>query len=405
MSSLRPFASRLANPLLTTKTARTSFPRPIAAKISHRRTMASQIPKIKVKNPIVELDGDEMTRIIWQDIKDKFIHPYLDVDLKYYDLGLPYRDETNDKVTLDAAEAIKKYSVGVKCATITPDEQRVEEFKLKQMWLSPNGTIRNHLGGTVFREPIVIPKVPRLVPGWKKPIVIGRHAFGDQYRAKDKVITGPGKLEMVFTPEGGKPEAIQVFQFNEASKGGVAQTQYNTTESIQGFAHASFKHALSLKLPMYMSTKNTILKKYDGHFKDIFQEIYEATYRKEFEAQGLWYEHRLIDDMVAQMIKSEGGMLIAMKSASPSQTHPTRPNQLTLPRLRRRRAIRHRSPRLRLAGPHDLRPRNARRQNLRSGSSPRHRNAPLPRAPKRKPDFHQPHRVDFRLDARASEAW
>jgi isocitrate dehydrogenase len=315
MSSLRPFASRLAANQHIFTTARASFPRPIAAKISQRRTMASQIPKIKVKNPIVELDGDEMTRIIWQDIKDKFIHPYLDVDLKYYDLGLPYRDETNDKVTLDAAEAIKKYSVGVKCATITPDEQRVKEFKLKQMWLSPNGTIRNHLGGTVFREPIVIPKVPRLVPGWKKPIVIGRHAFGDQYRAKDKVIEGPGKLEMVFTPQGGKPEAIQVFEFTEQHKGGVAQTQYNTTESIQGFAHASFKHALSLKLPMYMSTKNTILKRYDGHFKDIFQEIYEATYRKEFEAAGLWYEHRLIDDMVAQMIKSDGGMLIAMKSA------------------------------------------------------------------------------------------
>lgn len=314
MSSLRPFASRLAANQQIFTTARSSFPRPIAAKISHRRTMASQIPKIKVKNPIVELDGDEMTRIIWQDIKDKFIHPYLDVDLKYYDLGLPYRDETNDKVTLDAAEAIKKYSVGVKCATITPDEQRVKEFKLKQMWLSPNGTIRNHLGGTVFREPIVIPKVPRLVPGWKKPIVIGRHAFGDQYRAKDKVIEGPGKLEMVFTPQGGKPEAIQVFEFTDKHQGGVAQTQYNTTESISGFAHASFKHALNLKLPMYMSTKNTILKKYDGHFKDIFQEIYETTYRKEFEAKGLWYEHRLIDDMVAQMIKSDGGMLIAMKN-------------------------------------------------------------------------------------------
>ena len=326
MSSLRPFASRLAANQQIFTTARSSFPRPIAAKISHRRTMASQIPKIKVKNPIVELDGDEMTRIIWQDIKDKFIHPYLDIDLKYYDLGLPYRDETNDQVTLDAAEAIKKYSVGVKCATITPDEQRVEEFKLKQMWLSPNGTIRNHLGGTVFREPIVIPKVPRLVPGWKKPIVIGRHAFGDQYRAKDKVIEGAGKLEMVFTPKGGKPEAIQVFEFTDKHKGGVAQTQYNTTESIEGFAHASFKHALNLKLPMYMSTKNTILKKYDGHFKDIFQEIYEATYRKEFEAKGLWYEHRLIDDMVAQMIKSEGGMLIAMKSAyshiNPQNNHP-----------------------------------------------------------------------------------
>jgi isocitrate dehydrogenase len=318
MSSLRPFVSRFAQanrqPILSFAKP-SALSRPIAAGISHRRTMASQIPKIKVKNPVVELDGDEMTRIIWQDIKDKFIHPYLDIDLKYYDLGLPYRDETNDQVTLDAAEAIKKYSVGVKCATITPDEQRVEEFKLKQMWLSPNGTIRNHLGGTVFREPIVIPKVPRLVPGWKKPIVIGRHAFGDQYRAKDKVIEGAGKLEMVFTPKGGKPEAIQVFEFTDKHKGGVAQTQYNTTESIEGFAHASFKHALNLKLPMYMSTKNTILKKYDGHFKDIFQEIYEATYRKEFEAKGLWYEHRLIDDMVAQMIKSEGGMLIAMKSA------------------------------------------------------------------------------------------
>jgi isocitrate dehydrogenase len=277
--------------------------------------MASQqFEKIKVKNPIVELDGDEMTRIIWQDIKDKFIHPYLDVDLKYYDLGLPYRDETNDQVTVDAAEAIKKYSVGVKCATITPDEARVKEFKLKQMWLSPNGTIRNILGGTVFREPIVIPKVPRLVPGWKKPIVIGRHAFGDQYRAKDRVIDGPGKLEMTFTPKGGKPETISVFEFNEETQGGVAQTQYNTVESIRGFAHASFKHALDLELPMYMSTKNTILKKYDGRFKDIFQEIYEKEYRSQFEAKKIWYEHRLIDDMVAQMIKSDGGMLIAMKS-------------------------------------------------------------------------------------------
>lgn len=277
--------------------------------------MASQqIPKIKVKNPVVELDGDEMTRIIWKDIKDKFIHPYLDIDLKYYDLGLEKRDETNDQITIDAAEAIKKYSVGVKCATITPDEARVEEFKLKKMWLSPNGTIRNHLGGTVFREPIVIPRIPRLVPGWQKPIVIGRHAFGDQYRAKDRVIDGPGKLEMVFTPEGGEPERIEVYQFTEKTQGGVAQTMYNTTESITGFAHASFKHALSLNYPMYMTTKNTILKKYDGRFKDIFQDIYEKEYRKEFESKGLWYEHRLIDDMVAQMIKNEGGMLIAMKS-------------------------------------------------------------------------------------------
>ncbi|KAF2857479.1 isocitrate dehydrogenase [Piedraia hortae CBS 480.64] len=270
--------------------------------------------KIKVKTPLVELDGDEMTRIIWKDIKDRFIHPYLDVDLKYYDLGLEHRDATDDKVTSEAAEAIKKYGVGVKCATITPDEARVEEFKLKKMWLSPNGTIRNILGGTVFRAPIVIPRVPRLVPGWKKPIVIGRHAFGDQYRAKDRVIDGPGKIEMVFTPKNGEPERIEVFTFEDHHRGGVVQTQYNTTESISGFAHASFKHALDLKMPMYMSTKNTILKKYDGRFKDIFQEIYEKDYRKQFEAQGLWYEHRLIDDMVAQMLKSEGGMLIAMKN-------------------------------------------------------------------------------------------
>ncbi|ELR10728.1 Isocitrate dehydrogenase [NADP], mitochondrial precursor (Oxalosuccinate decarboxylase) [Pseudogymnoascus destructans] len=267
--------------------------------------------KIKVKNPVVELDGDEMTRIIWQDIKDKFIHPYLDIDLKYYDLGLEYRDETNDQVTIDAAEAIKKYSVGVKCATITPDEARVEEFKLKHMWLSPNGTIRNALGGTVFREPIVIPRIPRLVPGWKKPIIIGRHAFGDQYRAKDTVIKGKGKLTMVFTPEGGKPEEIEVYNFNG---GGVAQTQYNTDESIAGFAHASFKLALSKSLPLYMSTKNTILKKYDGRFKDIFQEIYDTIYAKEFEAKKIWYEHRLIDDMVAQMMKSSGGYIMALKN-------------------------------------------------------------------------------------------
>ncbi|EME46508.1 isocitrate dehydrogenase-like protein [Dothistroma septosporum NZE10] len=308
-----PVARTLLHP--HTLSAARTFPRPIAAKVVQRRNMASkQIPKIKVKNPVVEMDGDEMTRIIWKNIKDKFIHPYLDIDLKYYDLGLEKRDETNDQITIDAAEATKKYSVAVKCATITPDEARVEEFKLKQMWLSPNGTIRNILGGTVFREPIVIPKVPRLVPGWKKPIVIGRHAHGDQYRAKDKVIEGPGTLEMVFTPKGGKPERIQVFEFSEKNEGGVAQTQYNTGESIRGFAHASFKHALSLNYPMYLTTKNTILKKYDGRFKDIFQEIYEKDYRKEFESKGLWYEHRLIDDMVAQMIKNEGGMLIAMKN-------------------------------------------------------------------------------------------
>ncbi|KAK2814277.1 hypothetical protein FQN49_008245 [Arthroderma sp. PD_2] len=267
--------------------------------------------KIVVKNPIVELDGDEMTRIIWQDIKDKFITPYLEVDLKYYDLGLEYRDQTDDKVTTDAAEAIKKYGVGVKCATITPDEARVEEFKLKKMWLSPNGTIRNILGGTVFREPIVIPRIPKLVPGWQKPIIIGRHAFGDQYRATDRLIPGPGTLELVYTPVGGQPESIQVYDFKGP---GIAQTQYNLDESIRGFAHASFKLAVLKGLPMYMSTKNTILKKYDGRFKDIFQEIYEAEYKSLFEAKGIWYEHRLIDDMVAQMIKSEGGYIIAMKN-------------------------------------------------------------------------------------------
>lgn len=276
----------------------------------------THIPKIKVKTPVVELDGDEMTRIIWQDIKDKFINKYLDIDLKYYDLGILARDETNDQITLDAAEATKKYGVSVKCATITPDEQRVEEFKLKKMWLSPNGTIRNYLGGTVFREPIVIPRIPRLVPGWKQPIVIGRHAFGDQYRAKDRVIPEKGgKLEMVYTPPDGPEERVQVFDFKNG--GGVAQTQYNTDESISGFAHASFKLALSKPLPLYMSTKNTILKAYDGRFKDIFQDIYEKTYRKDFEAKKIWYEHRLIDDMVAQMIKSEGGFVIAMKSMSP----------------------------------------------------------------------------------------
>ena len=268
--------------------------------------------KIRVKNPVVEMDGDEMTRIIWADIKKKFIHPYLDIDLKYYDLGLPYRDETNDQVTHDAAEATKRYSVAVKCATITPDEARVEEFKLKHMWLSPNGTIRNHLGGTVFREPIVIPRIPRLIPGWEKPIIIGRHAFGDQYRAKDFVAPGPGKLEMVYTPtDGSEATRIEVFNFQG---GGVAQTQYNTDESIAGFAQASFKLALGKGLPLYMSTKNTILKKYDGRFKDIFQAIYEKEYRAQFEKKSIWYEHRLIDDMVAQMIKSKGGYVMALKS-------------------------------------------------------------------------------------------
>merc|ERR1711970_311247 len=279
--------------------------------MSQKRSYATD-KRIEVVNPVVELDGDEMTRIIWEKIKESLIFPYLKIDCKYYDLGLPYRDQTDDQVTIDSALAIKKYNVGIKCATITPDEARVKEFNLKKMWLSPNGTIRNILGGTVFREPIVIPRIPRLVPGWKKPIIIGRHAFGDQYRAKDLVVKGNGTLKMVFTPEGGKPEEIEVYQFKNG--GGVAQTQYNTDESIAGFAYASFKLAIAKSLPLYMSTKNTILKKYDGRFKDIFEEIYESTYKKEFEAKKIWYEHRLIDDMVAQMMKSTGGYIMALKN-------------------------------------------------------------------------------------------
>jgi len=273
--------------------------------------MASERAKIKVKNPVVEMDGDEMTRVIWQEIREKLILPYLDIDLKYYDLGLEYRDQTKDKITIEAAEAIKKYGVGVKCATITPDEARVKEFNLKQMWLSPNGTIRNILGGTLFREPIVIPRIPRLVPSWTKPIIIGRHAFGDQYRAQDCVIPGAGTLELVFTPKDGQPQRVHVFEFEGP---GVAQAQYNTDDSIRGFAHSSFQMALLKGMPLYHTTKNTILKKYDGRFKDIFQEVYENNYKNEFEAKNLWYEHRLIDDMVAQMIKSDGGYVIAMKN-------------------------------------------------------------------------------------------
>lgn len=269
--------------------------------------------KIKVKNPIVEMDGDEMTRIIWQSIKDKLIYPYLDVDLKYYDLGIENRDKTEDKVTVDSAKATLEHSVAVKCATITPDEARVKEFNLKKMWLSPNGTIRNVLGGTVFREPIVIPRVPRLVQGWEQPIIIGRHAHGDQYKAQDMVIPGAGTLELKYTPkDGGESQTLKVFDYKD--DGGVGLAMYNTDESIRGFAHASFKLAIEKELPLYMSTKNTILKKYDGRFKDIFQEIYESDYKADFDAKGIWYEHRLIDDMVAQMIKSKGGFIMALKN-------------------------------------------------------------------------------------------
>jgi isocitrate dehydrogenase len=267
--------------------------------------------KIKVDNPVVEMDGDEMTRVIWQMIKDKLIHPYLDLDIKYFDLGMEHRDATNDQVTLDAAEACKKYNVGIKCATITPDEARVSEFKLKQMWKSPNGTIRNILGGTVFREPIVIKNIPRLVPGWTQPIVIGRHAFGDQYRATD-VVVGPGKFEMVYTAENGEKKTFEVFNFT--GTGGVMMGMYNTDQSIREFAHSCFIYSLQKGWPLYLSTKNTILKKYDGRFKDIFAEIYEKEYKAKFEAAKIWYEHRLIDDMVAFAMKTNGGYIWACKN-------------------------------------------------------------------------------------------
>lgn len=268
--------------------------------------------KIKVAHPVVELDGDEMTRIIWKFIKDELILPYVDLDIKYYDLGMENRDATDDQVTVDAANAIKKYNVGIKCATITPDEQRVEEFKLKKMWRSPNGTIRNILGGTVFREPIICSNVPRLVTTWNKPIVIGRHAFGDQYRATDTVIEGKGKLTMTFTPEdGSEPQTFEVYNFDG---GGVAMSMYNTDESIFGFARSCFNMALQKKWPLYLSTKNTILKKYDGRFKDIFEEVYQNEFKAKFEQEGLIYEHRLIDDMVASALKWEGGFVWACKN-------------------------------------------------------------------------------------------
>jgi isocitrate dehydrogenase len=276
------------------------------------RNYAKMVQKIKVANPVVELDGDEMTRILWQWIKEKLIFPYLELDIKYYDLGMEKRDETNDQITIDAAEAIKKYSVGIKCATITPDEERVKEFKLKKMWKSPNGTIRNILGGTVFREPIVIDNIPRLVPGWTKPIVIGRHAYGDQYRATDFVVPGKGTLEIKFVPSGGGEPIVH--KVHEYDGSGVALAMFNTDESIRGFAQSCFIYALDRKQPLYLSTKNTILKAYDGRFKDIFQEIYDAQFKDEYKKLGIWYEHRLIDDMVAQALKSSGGFVWACKN-------------------------------------------------------------------------------------------
>ncbi|WP_018154869.1 NADP-dependent isocitrate dehydrogenase [Demetria terragena] len=269
--------------------------------------------KIQVKNPIVELDGDEMTRIIWTFIKDRLIHPYLDVDLKYYDLGIESRDATDDQITVDSAEAIKKYGVGVKCATITPDEARVEEFGLKEMWKSPNGTIRNILGGVIFREPIIISNVPRLVPGWTKPIIIGRHAHGDQYKTQNFKVPGAGKLTISYEPsDGGEAQTYEVTEFGP--DGGVAMGMYNYNDSIRDFARASLNYGLQRKVPVYLSTKNTILKAYDGAFKDIFQEVFDTEFKDKFEALGLTYEHRLIDDMVAASLKWEGGYVWACKN-------------------------------------------------------------------------------------------
>jgi len=268
--------------------------------------------KIKVLNPVVDLDGDEMTRVIWSFIKEKLIFPYLDIDVKYFDLGMEHRDLTNDQVTVDAANAILKYGVGIKCATITPDEARVEEFGLKKMWKSPNGTIRNILDGTVFREPIIISNIPRLVPGWKQPICIGRHAFGDQYRATDFVTKGKGKLTISFTPEDGSaPTSFDVYDY---TGDGVAMAMYNTDESITGFARACMNQALAKQWPLYLSTKNTILKKYDGRFKDIFQDVFDTEFKEAFAEAGITYEHRLIDDMVAACMKWEGGFVWACKN-------------------------------------------------------------------------------------------
>ncbi|NNC73515.1 MAG: NADP-dependent isocitrate dehydrogenase [Sphingomonadaceae bacterium] len=267
--------------------------------------------KIKVQNPVVEIDGDEMTRIIWEWIRERLIRPYLDIDLHYYDLSIQKRDETDDRITVDAANAIKEHGVGVKCATITPDEERVEEFDLKRMWKSPNGTIRNILGGVVFREPIVIDNVPRLVPGWTDPIVIGRHAFGDQYRATDMIVPGPGKLRLVFEGDDGSVQDEEVFQFPSA---GVAMAMYNLDDSIRDFARASLNYGLQREWPVYLSTKNTIMKKYDGRFKDLFEEVFEAEFKPQFDAAGIEYQHRLIDDMVASALKWSGKFVWACKN-------------------------------------------------------------------------------------------
>ncbi|KAI5076670.1 hypothetical protein GOP47_0008735 [Adiantum capillus-veneris] len=308
--------SRLAfsSPRSTQRSASSAaFCCPALPSSSAIHTASMAFHKIHVDNPIVEMDGDEMARVIWHMIKDKLILPFVDIDLKYYDLGILNRDATSDSVTVESAKATLQYNVAVKCATITPDEDRVKEFHLQAMWKSPNGTIRNILNGTVFREPIICKNVPRLIPGWTKPICIGRHAYGDQYRSTDTVIKGPGKLKLVFVSEkGGEPIEQEVFNFTGA--GGVGLAMYNTDESIRAFAQSSMSMACQKKWPLYLSTKNTILKKYDGRFKDIFQEVYESEWKSKFEEAGIWYEHRLIDDMVAYAVKSEGGYVWACKN-------------------------------------------------------------------------------------------
>ena len=336
--------------------------------------------KIKVKNPLVDLDGDEMTRIIWSFIKDQLIVPYLDVDLRYFDLGIESRDASDDRITVEAAEAIKQYGVGVKCATITPDEARVKEFGLKEMYRSPNGTIRNILGGVIFREPIVIKNVPRLVPGWTKPIVIGRHAFGDQYRATDMVVPGEGSLTLTFTPkDGGEPIELDVYDF---PGGGIALAMYNLDDSIRDFARASLRYGLDRGYPVYLSTKNTILKRYDGRFKDLFEEIYEAEFKSGL--RGGRHHLRTPPDRRHGRGRAEVGRRL----------------RVGVQELRRRRAVRHRRAGLRLARPDDQRADDRRRQDRRGGGRARHRHAPLPPAPAGQAHLDQPDRLDLRLDAR-----
>ena len=336
--------------------------------------------KIKVANPVVEMDGDEMTRIIWQYIKDKLIHPYLDINLMYFDLGMQKRDETRDQITIDAAEATKKVGVAVKCATITPDEARVKEFNLHDMYRSPNGTIRNILGGVIFREPILCKNVPRLVPGWTKPIIIGRHAYGDQYRATDFKVPGKGKLYLTFVGDDGKEIKREVFQFPGS---GVAMAMYNLDNSIRDFARASMNFALNRGYPLYLSTKNTIVKVYDGRFKDIFQEVFDSEFKDKFAAKKITYEHRLIDDMVAAALKWSGGYVWACKNYDGDvQSDTVAQGYGSL-------------------GPDDLGADHAGRQGRRGRGRPRHGDAALPRASEGPRDLDQLHRLDFCLDARA----